>query len=90
VWDVSRRIDRSWVVVESFENPEHDRCVDFFRRPDDTWGFEEFRRDVEDAGAWTPVACYSGAVHPSLEAARRAAAGVVGWWVEGPESRRPR
>ena len=53
---MSRRIDPSWVVLESIENGEHDRCVDLFRRPDASWGFEEFRRDVEDAGAWTPVA----------------------------------
>jgi hypothetical protein len=26
-----------------------------FSRPDGTHGFEEFRRDAEDRGAWTPV-----------------------------------
>ena len=53
---VSKRIDKSWVVVDSIENFERDRCVDIFRRPDGSYGFEEFRRDPEDAGAWTPVA----------------------------------
>ena len=48
---MSRRIDPSWVVLESIENGEHDQCVDLFRRPDAKLGFEEFRRDVEDAGA---------------------------------------
>src|SRR5476651_2217555 len=47
---MSARIDKSWVVSNSIENQEHDRCVDIFRRPDGTHGFEEFRRDVEDAG----------------------------------------
>ena len=47
----SKRIDASWVVLDSIENREHDRCVDLFRRQDDTFGFEEFRRDVEDGGA---------------------------------------
>ena len=52
---VSKRIDKSWLVFASIENPQHDRCVDLFRRPDGTYGFEEFRRDPEDAGEWTPV-----------------------------------
>ena len=42
---VSKRIDKSWVVVDSIENFERDRCVDIFRRPDGSYGFEEFRRD---------------------------------------------
>ena len=64
---MSRRIDKSWVVLRSIENDEHDRCVDLFRRPDGSFGFEEFRRDVEDAGAWTPVAYHSGAAYASKE-----------------------
>ena len=63
------RIDKSWVVLESIENDQHDRCVDLFRRPDGSFGFEAFRRDVEDAGAWTPVAYYSGAAYASKDAA---------------------
>ena len=76
---MSRRIDKSWIVFDSVENDEHDRCVDLFRRPDGSFGFEEFRRDVEDAGAWTPVAYYSGATYGSTDAAYGAAARAVGW-----------
>jgi len=76
---MSKRIDPSWIVVDSVENAAHDRCVDVFRRPDGTFGFEEFRRDVEDAGAWTPVAYYSGAAWPSREAAMTAATRAVAW-----------
>ena len=43
---MSLRIDKSWVVLESIENDEHDRFVDLFRRPDGSFGFEVFRRDV--------------------------------------------
>ncbi len=53
---MSRRIDKSWVVFDSIENRQHDRCVDLFRRPDGSFGFEEFRRDVEDAGNWLGAA----------------------------------
>ncbi len=52
---MAKRIDKSWIIFDSIENDEHNRCVDLFERPDGTFGFEEFRRDVEDAGAWTPV-----------------------------------
>ncbi|MBY0321428.1 MAG: hypothetical protein K2X72_22085 [Reyranella sp.] len=76
---MSQRIDKSWVVLRSIENSEHDRCVDLFRRPDGSFGFDEFRRDVEDAGAWTPVAYYSGAAYASNDAALAAAVRSVAW-----------
>ena len=76
---MSRRIDRSWVVLTSLETPEGDRCVDLFRRPDGSFGFEEFRRDPEDVGGWTPVRYYSGGVYPSKEAALAEAARAVPW-----------
>lgn len=76
---MSARIDRSWVVLDSIENDQHDRCVDLFRRPDGSFGFEEFRRDVEDAGAWAPVAYYSRVAYASNEAALDAAVVRVVW-----------
>ena len=76
---MSRRIDKSWLVFASIENDEHDRCVDIFRRPDMTFGFEEFRRDVEDVGAWTPVQFFSGSVYPSSEEAYRTAELLMPW-----------
>ena len=79
---MSRRIDRSWLVFASIENGEHDRCVDIFRRPDLTFGFEEFRRDVEDAGMWTPVQFFSSHVYASSEEAYRAAEMLIPWLSE--------
>ncbi len=76
---MSQRIDRSWVVFASIENDAHDRCVDVFYRPDLTFGFEEFRRDVEDAGAWTPVQYYSGATYATAGEAYEAAERLVLW-----------
>ncbi len=46
---VSQRIDKSWTVFVSVEH-EDNRCVYFFSRPDGNFGFEEFRRDMEDGG----------------------------------------
>ncbi|WP_168791958.1 hypothetical protein [Paraburkholderia aromaticivorans] len=76
---MSSRIDKSSLVFDSIENDEHNRCVDLFLRSDSTYGFEEFRRDVEDGGAWTPVQYYSGAVFASKEEALDAAVKAVVW-----------
>jgi hypothetical protein len=79
---MSKRIDKSWVVCTSIENLEANRCVDLFLRPDGTYGFEEFRRDAEDAGAWTPVQYYSAAAYASKDDALTAAIGAVIWLAE--------
>ncbi len=76
---MSLRIDKSWVVVDSIENFEANRCVDLFRRPDGTFGFEEFRRDVEDGGTWTPTAYFSVRMFDSDSEALVAAKTVVPW-----------
>ncbi len=75
----SRHIERGWLVLESVETAEHDRCVDIFARTDGSFGFEEFRRDVEDRGAWTPVAWHAATRYPTRDAAVRAALSLVSW-----------
>jgi hypothetical protein len=76
---MSSHLDKSWTVLASYQTPEADRCVDVFSRPDGTFGFEEFRRDPEDMGAWTPVSYYSGREYPTADAARIAAQQAVPW-----------
>jgi hypothetical protein len=83
------RIDKSWVVLESLETDDGLRCVDLFRRPDGSFGYEEFRRDPEDRGAWTPTNFASCLIYPSLEAAHGAAASAVKWLEIRKHSRRP-
>jgi hypothetical protein len=85
---MSSRIDKTWTVFDSVENAEHDRCVDLFMRPDSTYGFEEFRRDVEDAGAWTPVHSFSGLTFPSSQGALAAAVRSVLWLADALNNRR--
>lgn len=60
-----------------------DRCVDIFRRPDGTFGFEEFRRDAEDMGRWTPIAYFSVREYSSEADAIAAARGAVPWLSDG-------
>ena len=75
----SARLDPSWKVLASPSTPSVDRCVDIFARPDATFGFEEFRRDVEDVGAWTPVAYYSEHEYATAEEAIAAARVSIRW-----------
>src|SRR5262245_25739019 len=79
VTPMSRRLDPSWTVLVSCQTVEADRCVDVFSRPDGTFGFEEFRRDPEDLGAWTPAEYYSRREYPTVDAARTAAREAVPW-----------
>lgn len=76
---MSARLDPSWIVLSSPSTAAVDRCVDLFVRPDDTFGFEEFRRDPEDMGAWTPVAHFSGRVFSTSADALAAARRLVPW-----------
>jgi hypothetical protein len=76
---MSWRLDKSWTVLASHETAEANRCVDVFTRPDGTFGFEEFRRDPEDMGAWTPVAYFSGQEYSTANEALTAATEAVQW-----------
>jgi hypothetical protein len=77
-------------VLASYQTPEADRCVGVFSRPGGTFGFEEFRRDPEDMGAWTPVSYHSRRESLTLDAARVAAEQAVPWLTGMSEFRRHR
>jgi hypothetical protein len=89
LYESFKRIDKSWVVFSSIENFEGNRCIDLFLRPDGTYGFEEFRRDPEDAGSWTPVQYYSGVPYASKEGALIAATNATTWLEERLRDRSP-
>lgn len=76
---MSKRILSDWLVFISLENEEQNRCVDLFERTDGTCGFEEFRRDVEDGGVWTPIAYHSVQKFNCRRLALVAAIASVSW-----------
>lgn len=86
---MSQRLDRSWLVLASHQTFEGDRCVDVFRRPDGSFGFEEFRRDPEDMGAWTPVTYFSGRSFDTEDEARSSAKQAVPWLSQLLDHQRP-
>jgi hypothetical protein len=84
---MSARIDKSWVVFDSIETGDGTRCIDLFSRPDGTYGFEEFRRDPEDAGLWTPVHYFSGKAFARKDDALDAALHAVAWLADALRDR---
>jgi hypothetical protein len=75
----SSRLDPSSSVQASYETFEADHCVDVYSRPNGTFGFEEFRRDPEDRGVWTPISYFSTREYLSQQDAIVAARRLVTW-----------
>ena len=69
-------------VLRSIEIPDGNRCVDIFIRPDATYGFEEYRRDVEDRAGWFPIGNFSTLVYESELSATEDATMEVPWLKE--------
>lgn len=67
-------------VLHSVNNDDGSLCVDVFRRPDGSIGFEEFRRDVEDPSGWFAVGGYREVRYDDEEAAIRDAVDAVTWF----------
>ena len=42
-------------VIATLHDDDASQCVKIIKRPDGNFGFQEFRRDPEDAGGWTLV-----------------------------------
>ena len=76
---MSTRLDKSWTVLVSHQTAEGDRCVDVFRRPDGSFGFDEFRKEPEDMGAWAPIHYFPGHEYPTESDALNAAVRTVSW-----------
>lgn len=66
-------------VMKSINGHDDSICVDMFLRPDGTFGFEEYRRDVEDARGWFPIGNYSAMKFISEEEALNSAKTHIAW-----------
>lgn len=76
---MSDRIKNDWKVVQNIEIATGNYCVDIFKREDNSFGFEEFRRDSEDMGKWTAINYYSVLSYGSENEARRDAEDKIAW-----------
>lgn len=66
-------------VLKSINLMDETRCVDIFLRPDGTFGFEEFRRDIEDNRGWFPIGYFGDRVFSTEKRALAEAFAKVGW-----------
>jgi hypothetical protein len=66
-------------VLRSLQNQEANLCVDIFVRDDGTFGFEECRRDPEDARGWFSLHRYSQQVFDTEAHALAQARSTVAW-----------
>jgi len=67
------------VVLNSYNAPDDTRCVDLFRRPDGSFGFEECRRDPEDGRGWARLNHFGHQRFDSAATALEAARASVPW-----------
>jgi hypothetical protein len=72
-------------VLQSINLTDTPVCVDIFRRPDGSFGYEEYRRDPEDRRGWFPTGFYSDKRFASQALALKAACGSVTWLAEALE-----
>ncbi|MBH69191.1 MAG: hypothetical protein CMM58_12615 [Rhodospirillaceae bacterium] len=70
---------RKQIVVCSINNSEKNLCVDIFRREDNSFGFEEYRRDPETNYGWYKVGFFGDYIFPSEEEAYKNACGNIVW-----------
>lgn len=66
-------------VIRSVNLPGDAICVDVFRRPDGSFGFDEFRRDPEDRRGWFAIGHHGTARFGTADAALSAARASVAW-----------
>jgi len=66
-------------VMRSINTPDGGRCVDVFLRPGGTFGFEEFRRDVEDPSGWFAIGGHIAKSFETEDAAFEQALAAISW-----------
>ena len=66
-------------VIDSINSEDNQYCVDFFERADGTFGFEEYRRDVEDYNQWFKIGCSDTLLFTTKRSAIDAALKHVIW-----------
>ncbi|HEY5272373.1 MAG TPA: hypothetical protein VIJ34_03960 [Acidimicrobiales bacterium] len=75
---------RGWIVLESIQASSDGLCVDFFQHLEGGYGFEQFRQDPEDLGAWTQLSYFSSQRFPTMLDAVTAAKDAINWLSDDP------
>ena len=64
-------------ILDSISSEDKQYCVDFFERDDGTFGFEEYRRDIEDYNQWFKIVFFGTLLFPTKKHAVEAAVRYV-------------
>ena len=67
------------LVIDSVNSEDNQYCVDVFKRDDGTFGFEEYRRDIEDYNQWFKIGCFDTLFFTTKKEAIEAAGKYVIW-----------
>ncbi len=66
-------------VIRSINNSDESLCVDIFQREDNTFGFDEFRRDKETNEGWYKIQSYGHNVYLTEQEAYNHACEKILW-----------
>ena len=66
-------------VISSINNCDESLCVDIFQREDNTFGFEEYRRDKETNEGWYKIQSYGHNIYITKQEAYRNACKNIMW-----------
>ena len=67
------------LVVRPINNDDNTRCVDIFRRKDDSFGFEEYRLDPETNEGWYKIGFLKRVPFTSAIEAYDSACEIIRW-----------
>ena len=70
------------LILRSLETSDAARCVDVCQREDGSYGFEIYRRDVEDASNWFAIGGFAGQCFATDSDAISVAAQYAPWITE--------
>ena len=66
-------------VINSINNNEGNLCVDIFKRNNQTFGFEEYRRDPETNSGWYKIGYFTYKIFSSKDEAYNDAVKTISW-----------
>ena len=66
-------------VLNSIETPDGGLCVDIFIRPNGSYGFEIYRRDIETLAGWFAIGTHIDTEYPTKHSTHQAACKSAPW-----------
>ena len=71
------------LVLRSINNMNESLCVDIFQRKDSSYGFEEYRRDLESNEGWYKIGTFGDSTFNTEEEAYKNACRSIAWLSKG-------